>query len=260
MRIVVLGSGSGGNCTLVETGRTRLLIDAGFGMRSLNRRLAEAGVEGASIDAVLITHGHRDHVAGAKSLLKDRRAVLYVNEGTRHETPLLDGLDRCEIFEAGRPFSIGDFEVEAFSVPHDAAQPVGFSIRSNGTRGVLATDIGQVTSELVEQARGCRWLVLEANHDEEMLKIGPYPWELKRRVLGNRGHLSNTALAEFALHQFDGTATHLFLAHLSRKNNHPELALETINRALGSRPASGNGHRTQVLLTDQFKPSIVINV
>ncbi len=260
MRIVVLGSGSGGNCTLVETERTRLLIDAGFGTRSLSRRLAGSGIGPSSIDAIVVTHGHRDHVAGVKSLLKKHRAVLYVNEGTRQETPLLDGVDRCEVFRSNRPFQIGDVSIEAFEVPHDAAEPVGFCIRSDGIKGVLATDIGQVTPQLVEQAQQCRWLVLEANHDEELLKIGPYPWVLKRRVLGNRGHLSNAALAEFVLQQFDGAASHLFLAHLSRQNNHPELALETVRKALEQRPGPLNGHGTQVLLTDQFKPSIVVNI
>ncbi|MEJ2076954.1 MAG: MBL fold metallo-hydrolase [Acidobacteriota bacterium] len=260
MRIVVLGSGSGGNCTLVETGRTCLLIDAGFGTRSLNRRLSGAGVNPTSIDAVVVTHGHRDHVAGVKSVLKKHRAVLYVNEGTRQETSLLDRVDRCEIFQANQPFQIGDVSIEAFDVPHDAAEPVGFCIRSDGIKGVLATDVGQVTPELVRQTRQCQWLVLEANHDEDLLKLGPYPWVLKRRVLGNRGHLSNAALADFVLEEFDGSASHLFLAHLSRQNNHPELALETVRKALAARPGPRNGHNTQVLLTDQFKPSIVVNV
>ncbi len=261
MRIVVLGSGSGGNCTLVETERCRLLVDAGFGIRGLNRRIATAGIEPASIDAVLVTHGHRDHVAGVKSLLRTHpNATLYVNDGTRRETPLLEGVDRCEVFEVGRPFQVGDVTVEAFEVPHDAADPVGFCLRCDGIKGVVATDIGQITPRLVEQTSSCRWLVLEANHDEELLKIGPYPWELKRRVLGNRGHLSNGALAHFLRHQFDGAASHLFLAHLSRQNNHPELALETVRAAIDARPGPVNGHCTEVLLTDQIKPSIVIGI
>ncbi|MFZ0428429.1 MAG: MBL fold metallo-hydrolase [Acidobacteriota bacterium] len=260
MRIVVLGSGSSGNSTLIETERTRLLIDGGFGTRSLNRRLREAGVAAGSIDAVLVTHGHRDHVAGVQSILKNHRAVLYVNEGTRQETALLDGIDRCEVFSAGQAFQVGDVSVEAFAVPHDSAEPVGFCLSSHGIKGLLATDIGEVTPTLVEQARGCQWLVLEANHDEELLKLGPYPWDLKRRVLGSRGHLSNESLADFVARQFDGEASHLFLAHLSRQNNHPELALETVRRGLSSRPGPRNGHGTQVLLTDQIKPSIVVNV
>jgi phosphoribosyl 1,2-cyclic phosphodiesterase len=260
MRIVVLGSGSGGNCTCVESRRTRLLFDAGFGIRSLDRRFNEAGLPPASIDGILITHGHNDHVAGVPSLVRRHGCVVYTNEGTRRETHHLANLDRHETLREGETVQIGDIQVTPFPTPHDAAQPVGYRIESEGIRGVLATDLGEVTPELIEHAGGCHWMVLESNHDEEMLRLGPYPWDLKRRVLGRTGHLSNDALADFLLGPFDGEASHLFLAHMSRKNNLPELAYDTASRALNERALRTRRNGVHVHLTDQIKPSIVITL
>lgn len=260
MRIAVLGSGSGGNCTLVETGRTRLLIDAGFGIRSLARRCAEAGLPLGRVDGILLTHGHSDHVAAVPSLAERFDTTVYLNEGTLGETPLLAGLDRCEVFQTGVPFRVGEVTVEPFSIPHDAADPVGFRLEAGGIRGLLATDLGRIPPGLAETARNCDWLVLEANHDEELLKIGPYPWQLKRRVLGSKGHLSNRALAEFLSGPFDGSASHLFLAHLSRQNNLPELALEAARDGLCKRPSLFGKSAVRVHLTHQSKPSIVVDL
>jgi phosphoribosyl 1,2-cyclic phosphodiesterase len=191
VRITVLGSGSGGNCTLLESGGTRVLVDVGFGPRSVRRRLREAGLALGKIDAVLITHGHRDHVAGLPSLVEQLQIPVFLNEGTREEVASLNGTDRQESFESGSPFAIGTFEIEAFDVPHDSAQPVGFRFSAEGMKGAFATDLGEITSSIIPFLSSCQWLVLESNHDEELLKIGPYPWELKQRVLGRRGHLSN---------------------------------------------------------------------
>ncbi|GAB4248350.1 MAG: MBL fold metallo-hydrolase [Acidobacteriota bacterium] len=260
MRIVVLGSGSSGNCTFIESGRTRLLVDLGFGPRSLARRFREAGLSGARIDAILITHGHTDHVKGIAPFVQRQPAVVYATLGTREEVADLAVLDRIETFHAGETFDIGDLTIETFPIPHDAAEPVGFSIRSNGVRGLIATDVGHLSAALVERTRGCDWLILESNHDVELLKVGPYPWELKRRVLGPWGHLSNTELADFLLEDFDGQARHLWLAHLSRKNNLPALALSTAQEALRRRERLGRGCSTQVHLTHQTVPSIVVDL
>lgn len=260
MRIVVLGSGSSGNCTFIDSGRTRVLVDLGFGPRSLARRFRQSGCKDGRIDAVLITHGHNDHVKGVARFVQRQAAVVYATEGTREEVPELAALDRVETFRAGDIFEVGDLIIESFPVPHDAAEPVGFSIRSNGVRGLIATDVGHLSAALIERTRGCDWLILESNHDVELLKIGPYPWELKRRVLGPWGHLSNTELADFLLEDFDGQARHLWLAHLSRRNNLPALALSTAQEALRRRERLGRACATQVHLTDQTVPSIVVDL
>lgn len=260
MKISVLGSGSSGNCVFLETGRTRVLVDAGFGIRSLRRRCREAGISIEEFDAILVTHGHSDHIAGIPSLLKSSPAVVFMNEGTREEAYKLRGIDRQELFCSGQPFSIGDLSVEAFPTPHDAAESVGFKFSAEGISGALATDLGEITPTVLKQLEQCDWLVLESNHDEELLKVGPYPWDLKRRVLGPTGHLSNRALAEFISRDFDGRAAHLFLAHLSRKNNDPELALASANTAVEQRPTTNGYHPLQVHLTYQNNPSIVLDL
>ncbi len=259
--MAVLGSGSGGNCALLESGTTRLLIDVGFGSRGLKRRLKDARLVLSQIDAILITHGHNDHVAGLSSVLREfEGATVYTNAGTRQEVPALDKIGRWEEFESNRPFTVGDFTIEAFDVPHDAAQPVGFSLSTNGTLGVFATDLGELTPSVERHLEGCQWMVLESNHDEELLRIGPYPWELKRRVLSRRGHLSNRALGEFLRHRFDGSASHLFLAHLSRQNNAPTLAFAAAQEAVRNRQPLFLKGEMKVHLTHQHKPSIVLDI
>jgi phosphoribosyl 1,2-cyclic phosphodiesterase len=259
--MTVLGSGSSGNCTLLSHQSNHLLVDAGFGARSLRRRLREVGLALEKIDGILLTHGHSDHVAGISSLLKEYRGTrVFMNAGTREEVPALRKVERWEEFDSESEFRVGGFAVEAFDVPHDAAQPVGFSISANGSSGVVATDLGELNPTVEHYLEGCQWMVIESNHDEELLKLGPYPWELKRRVLGRNGHLSNRALAEFLRHRFDGSATHLFLAHLSRQNNEPQLAFSAALQAVSERHPLFRQEDTSVHLTHQSKPSIVLEL
>ncbi len=259
MRVSVLGSGSSGNCTYIATEQVAILVDLGFGRRALERRLRLAKLDKRPIDAVLVTHGHTDHIRGVFSFSSQCRVPVYMNEGTRDEAPGLQQVVRWEGFHSGSPFSIGDLQVEPFPVSHDAADPVGFRFTSNGVCGTLATDLGELSTPVIDQLSGCDWLVLESNHDEEMLKIGPYPWHLKQRVLSKKGHLSNQELSTFLTHHFDGRASHLFLAHLSRQNNDPQIALESADRALRQEqpllPGSCLLH-----LTHQSKPSIVLDL
>ena len=228
-------------------------------MQSLSRRLRDAGLQGQKIDAVLVTHGHTDHTSGIGALVKKYRIPVFMNEGTRFETEYLQGIDRWECFDPDRSFSIGDLEIEPFSTSHDSAQPVGFRFRAEGIRGVLATDLGEIDSVVGTRLSGCDWLILESNHDEHLLKIGPYPWPLKQRVLGRRGHLSNSAVARFLENQFDGQASAIFLAHLSRQNNDPEIALDSAQRALMKRRNS-LFESCKLHLTHQAKPSIVLEL
>jgi phosphoribosyl 1,2-cyclic phosphodiesterase len=226
----------------------------------MRRRLREAGLELGKIDAALVTHGHRDHVAGLPSFVEPLEIPVFMNEGTREEVASLNGTDRQEYFESGSPFAIGSFEVEAFDVPHDSVEPVGFRFSAEGIKGAVATDLGEITSSITPHLSNCQWLILESNHDEELLKIGPYPWELKRRVLGHQGHLSNQALGNFLREHFDGNATHLFLAHLSRQNNAPELALNSASAALGNGDRRHDSIDLKLHLTHQSKPSIVLEL
>ncbi|HSR49563.1 MAG TPA: MBL fold metallo-hydrolase [Acidobacteriota bacterium] len=262
MRVCVLGSGSSGNCTFVETRRTRVLIDNGFGPRSLKRRLQEAGLPLDRFDALLITHGHIDHWKGAESFVHTYQAPVYTNLGTRNEVEALNQIDRWEEFRTGESFVVGDLEVDPFPVLHDAADPVGFRLRCGGVAGAVATDLGSLTDAVEERLSGCDWMVLESNHDEELLRLGPYPWSLKQRLTSRLGHLSNRAFASF-LTRFDGQARHVFLAHLSCKNNDPEIALDTARAGLDRRP-SGTFHDLwnpiQLHLTKQTRPTAVVEL
>jgi len=222
--------------------------------------MAEAGIAFNEIGAILITHGHWDHVSGIPSLMRHSSATVFMNEGTRNEVEALRKLERYELFRSGEKFAFGPFYFEAFDVPHDAAQPVGFKISCEGVRGLLSTDLGEMTVPVLDSARSCDWLVMESNHDEEMLRIGPYPWHLKNRVLGRTGHLSNRALSSFLSGDFDGSAAHLFLAHLSRQNNDPELALDAAESGIRTRLKQGRHCEIAVHLTHQHKPSIVLQL
>ena len=259
MKLCVLGSGSAGNCTYLSTQETRILVDLGFGRRSLRRRLQQAGLLLDRLDALLLTHEHTDHVSGVPALARALDIPVLMTEGTLQASPPLQELNRATIVSAGSPFCIGDLEVEALPVSHDAAQPVGFRFASQGIRGLLATDLGEPTQEILEHLADCDWLVLESNHDEEMVLAGPYPWLLKQRLMGPRGHLSNRALGRCLKTHLDGRTKHVFLAHLSRTNNHPQLALDQVSAALSG--ASGRGESgPRVHLTHQNRPSIVLDL
>jgi phosphoribosyl 1,2-cyclic phosphodiesterase len=259
VKVSVLGSGSSGNCTYIATENTCILVDLGFGWRSLTRRLHEAGFHDQKIDAVLFTHGHSDHTKGIFSFRSRSTAAIFVNEGTQAEVPGLGNVDGKEKFCSNAPFIIGDLEIEAFPVSHDAAEPVGFHFSAEGIGGALVTDLGELSDKVATKLQGCDWLIVESNHDEQMLKIGPYPWDVKQRVMSRLGHLSNQELSSFLVGDFDGQASHILLAHLSRQNNDPDVALETASKALSQHfPRSAQDH--QLHLTYQNKPSAVLTL
>ena len=259
MKLCVLGSGSAGNCTYIATRETRILVDLGFGRISLRRRLQQAGLSLDRLDALLLTHEHTDHVSGVPALVRDLDAPVLMTEGTLRESPPLQELNRVKIVPVGSPFHIGDLEVEAFPVSHDAAQPVGFRFAAEGTQGLLATDLGEPTQEILEHLADCDWLIMESNHDEEMVLAGPYPWLLKQRLMGPKGHLSNHALGRCLKTHLGAKTKHILLAHLSRTNNHPQLALDQVSEAL-SGPSGGGESGPRVHLTHQNRPSIVLDL
>jgi phosphoribosyl 1,2-cyclic phosphodiesterase len=337
VRFTVLASGSKGNCTVLSGGRTRILVDAGLSCRELFRRMKLAGEEPATLNAIVITHEHQDHVNGLAVTARKLGIPVYFTEATHRawmrwlqprrqmtyaqwlemirkqaaerqaepesgvgeidslddpgdtivensvETvaspdpapePLCDpGIDSTsgrppslkddptwlpaiEYFQAGQPFSIGDICLNPFTIPHDAADPVGFVLSSEGVRLGFATDLGYIPPNVREQLQALDLLLLESNHDLEMLRDGPYPWSVKQRVLSRVGHLSNDAASEFLAADYDGQAAYIILGHLSENNNLPELARVAAERALLGR-ASLLANR--LLLASQHEPLSAIS-
>ncbi len=305
VRFTVLASGSKGNATVVSGGRTRILLDAGLSCRELFRRMKLAGEDPETLDAIVITHEHTDHINGLAVTARKLGIPVYFTEGThrawmrwlspRRQMTYKQWMEQCrrqaaerqaeadaaevevepdemadlpaaeavaepaaglaadqpdapdrvpsrkeepswlpsvEYFRPGEPFEIGDIAVSPFTIPHDAADPVGFVFRAEGVRLAAATDLGYIPPNVKAQLQGVDLLLLESNHDLEMLREGPYPWSVKQRVLSRVGHLSNEAAADFLENGYDGQAAYVILAHLSESNNLPELARVTAERAL----------------------------
>jgi phosphoribosyl 1,2-cyclic phosphodiesterase len=329
MRMTVLASGSKGNSTVISSSRTRVLVDAGLSCRELMKRMLFAGEDPASLDAILITHEHQDHVAGLGVLARKLGIPVYFTEGTHRawvrmvrprttmsyaqwldhvqrekearanaaaaaadlpETGLCDSMSAAaerssdpdcgepdepevtakssakadptylpavEYFHSGRQFSIGDIEITPFTIPHDAADPCGFVFSSEGIRMALATDLGYMPPNVKAALKRIDVLLLESNHDLEMLKDGPYPWSVKQRVLSRVGHLSNLATAEFLERDYDGSAAYIVLGHLSESNNAPELARLSAEQAMMNHPTLlGN----RILLAEQTAPLAPISL
>ncbi|MGA7857561.1 MAG: MBL fold metallo-hydrolase [Terracidiphilus sp.] len=331
VRFTVLASGSRGNSTIVSGGQTRILVDAGLSCRELFRRMRLAGEEPETLDAIIITHEHQDHINGLAVTARKLGIPVYFTEGThrawmrwltpRRQMTYAQWMEQCrqqaaarqaeadaaacegevdeaelvgaaepdveevalsaaaqvdapevepaksaaqkdptwlpavEYFQAGQPFQIGDIAVSPFTIPHDAVDPVGFVFQAEGVRIGVATDLGYIPPNVKAQLKGLDLLLLESNHDLEMLRDGPYPWSVKQRVLSRVGHLSNEAAAEFLETEYDGQAAYVILAHLSESNNLPELARVTAERALNGR-ASLLANR--LLLAAQHEPLLPI--
>ena len=232
MRICLLASGSKGNSLLVESGQTRLLIDAGISARELRKRLELVGVDVESLSALLITHEHTDHVRGLGPLVRQLNLPVYLQTDLAGKLPDVGKPECVHEFADGEDFALNDLTVRPFAITHDSLAPVGFTLSGEQGKIGIATDLGVATRLVTDCLQGCRALVLETNHDEEMLRDGPYPWKLKQRVRSNHGHLSNKAggsLLQSLLWQ--GLDT-VFLGHLSETNNSPKLALDAVNRVL----------------------------
>lgn len=238
MQLSVFASGSSGNCLLLSSGEFHILIDAGISMRRISAGLTQAGISWRDIGGVLITHEHSDHISGLKTLIRQRSLPIHAPRTVANRLRgMLPGIDDClRIVPVGEPFPVSGFRVRAFHTPHDTDESVGYRVEC-GSVFALATDMGQVTEEVVEGLCGADTVLLEANHDPDMLRLGSYPAYLKLRILSERGHLSNPACAELASRLCESGTRRIVLGHISRENNRPELALQTVRAALAEHPA-----------------------
>jgi phosphoribosyl 1,2-cyclic phosphodiesterase len=264
MHITILGSGSAGNCTLIETDTTRLLVDAGLSGRQIAHRLALINRNVDQVSGIILTHEHTDHTRGLGVLCKARPLPVYANRLTAEAvTTDPEWQEKIRIswrlFSTGSSFEVGDLLVESFSVPHDAYDPVGYVIRHPGSGvavGVL-TDLGHATKLVTERVRQMDALVVEANHDLKLLQEDAgRPWALKQRIMSRHGHLSNDAAATLASDVACDKLCHVFLAHLSRDCNRPELAQQTVGdklRAIGARHIA-------VAVSSQDKPTATLTL
>lgn len=226
VKFTILGSGSSGNCAYLETDEARVLVDAGFSPRQIRQRLAGLGRAPENLTAILVTHEHSDHVCGLTGIAQKLNIPIYCNRETKEAFEYqLQTRFSCNLFATGATIEIGDLLVDTFPVPHDAQDPVGFLVHTAAGNIGFVTDLGHMTKLVVERTRNAKVLVLESNHDVKMLQnCVRRPWALKQRILGRHGHLSNEAAAEAAAHMMSADLHHLYLAHLSRECNKPELA------------------------------------
>ncbi|GGE05836.1 metallo-hydrolase [Marinithermofilum abyssi] len=235
MKFSVLASGSTGNAIYVETDRFRVLIDAGLSGKRLEKLLRSIGADPASLDAILVTHEHIDHVKGLGVFARRYRLPIHLNEATWRSLPSSVGKleeDQCHLFDTGSALELGDLTIESFPISHDAAEPVGFCLHHGRETLGLVTDTGYVNRRIVDKVAGADALIFEANHDVEMLRMGAYPWNVKRRILSDVGHLSNEDAAEALLDILQGVGENVYLAHLSQDNNLTELAHLTVKDIL----------------------------
>jgi phosphoribosyl 1,2-cyclic phosphodiesterase len=252
LRLVVLGSGSGGNSVVVEASGRRLLIDAGFSCREIERRLALAGLAPQGFDALVVTHEHEDHVRGADRFCRRHGVPLFATAGTLDGSPLSEAVHRgATVIRSGEPWEVGGFRLEAFGIPHDAREPVGLVVEDDfGRRVGLVADLGTRSRLAWGRLAELDLLILETNHDLEMLRNGPYPWPLKQRVAGRHGHLSNEDAAQGLAELVCDRLRWVVLYHLSRTNNLPALAAAAVGEALGK-----EGSPAALVVAQQHEPT-----
>jgi phosphoribosyl 1,2-cyclic phosphodiesterase len=246
LAVCVLASGSKGNAIYVSDGQTAFLIDAGLSGVEIERRLGSRGLAPDRLQAIVVSHEHADHINGVGVLSRRYRLPVYLNRKTASAAKRIGQLHRVNTFDCGTGFQIDNLHIHPFSLSHDAEDPAGFTIQTNGIKIGLATDLGVVTAMVSEHLKGCRALILEANHDTRMLIDGPYPWPLKQRIQSRLGHLSNDDSRQLLCDVAHAGLEHVILAHLSETNNTPAAALNTIAPAL-----TGTRTRFEVAVQDR---------
>lgn len=234
-KLCSLASGSSGNCTYLSSNGTGFLIDAGISYKSIFNNLRSVGICTSTIKALLITHEHSDHIKCAGVVSRKLNIPIYANVNTWEAMePCLGKInpDNVKVFKTGEEFEIDDVLINSFNISHDAVEPVGFCFQAGDMKIGLATDLGYFSDEIRDNLKGSDFVLLEANHDEEMLKAGSYPYFLKRRILSEIGHLSNEAAGQAACALVESGAGKIMLGHLSKENNFPQLAYETVKSAM----------------------------
>jgi phosphoribosyl 1,2-cyclic phosphodiesterase len=258
VRLTILGSGSSGNCAYIETDQVRILIDAGLSLRQIRKRLATIGRTPECLTAVLITHEHSDHIQGLGGLTQKLRLPVYCNRPTQEALEFqLQGKIDCRVFATRNSFELGDLTIETFEVLHDAQDPVAFLVRAQGVNIGILTDLGQVTKLVLDRLRQANVLLIESNHDIKMLQDCPHrPWSLKQRILSRHGHLSNEAAADTVENLISPDLRYLYLGHLSRECNRPELA----HRVMNDRLQKLGAQHVQLEVANQDVPCATLQV
>ncbi|MBQ7487211.1 MAG: MBL fold metallo-hydrolase [Clostridia bacterium] len=257
-----LASGSAGNCTYVSFGDKRFLIDAGISATKITNALKQLGLSPADLDGILVTHEHVDHVKGIYVFTRKYGVPIYANTGTWHGILKRDPdipMEYRYAFETGMDFYLGNVNIMPFAIPHDANDPVGYVLRCSGLSAAVATDIGHINDEWVRAVSGSQAVLIEANHNVEMVLAGPYPYHLKQRILSRRGHLCNEDCARVLMQLYANGTQAAYLGHLSGENNTPEVAYDTVSGMLieaGIRP--GEDLALNVARRDQISDMVVL--
>ncbi len=257
LKFCSLYSGSSGNSLYVESNNTKILIDAGVSGKKIVEALASLNVDINDINGLLVTHEHLDHTLSLSVLSKKYNIPIYANEKTWSVLPTEKIYNR-QTFEVGKTFSMGDLKIEPFPIPHDAISPCAFNIYTSEEKISVATDIGHITPEIVGYLKNSSFLLLEANYEPEMLHNSSYPYHLKQRILGNNGHLSNENAGQLITELYKYGLKEVMLGHLSKENNFPELAYQTVVNELHSNNISLNNLHVHV--AERNKPSSIIDI
>ncbi|MDO4519216.1 MAG: MBL fold metallo-hydrolase [Eubacteriales bacterium] len=253
MRLCSIASGSSGNCIYVGTEQTHVLVDAGISGKKIEQGLHQLDLQGKELDAILVTHEHSDHIQGLGVLARRYGIPIYTAHGTAQAIAGMKSLGKIpngliHEIQADHPFMIKDMEVKPFSISHDAAEPIGYRFENDQKSVAVATDLGVYTEYTVQNLKNLDALLLEANHDIRMLQVGSYPYYLKQRILGNKGHLSNENAGRLLCELLHDDMKHIFLGHLSKENNYEQLAYETVcaEITMGENPYKSDDFKIQI--------------
>lgn len=265
MRMMSIASGSSGNCIYIGSDNTHILIDAGISRKKICEGLRSAGLSIADIDAVFLTHEHSDHIKGAGVIMRNDEIGFYSTAGTldrvvRDSSTGYIQTDLLTVIKKDCDINIGDLTVRAFEVSHDAADPVAYTVSCGDSKAGVVTDLGVFDENVITAMSGCKAFLAEANHDIRMLQAGPYPYNLKTRILGRKGHLSNEASGDLVSRLLNDRVEAVFLGHLSKENNYDMLALETVRQEIDNSETDYKGKDFRIEVAGRDEPSFIIEI